>query len=91
MDNNDITAELKTCQAAAHQWSAANQVEFDASKYKLFILQKCHGQGGDLRLLGSWIDVRPSLGPKFLKIIAGDTNPKTQAFCGRNLSTPPLT
>ena len=51
MDNDAIIDELKTCQAAVHQWGSANQVEFDASKEKFVILLTRHGQGDDFRLL----------------------------------------
>ena len=51
--NNEIVADLKTCQTACHKWGAANQIEFEMAKESFSVLYRRDPYGSNFKLLGA--------------------------------------
>ena len=65
-----------------HQMRGLARTLCDTEKF--VILDKCHGQGDDFRLLGSWLTSASAWGRKSLR----GPGSKSRLFCGRGLSIP---
>ena len=49
--NPSIITACHKCQATLHEWGAANQVTFEATKESVHILDKCSPHGDDFKIL----------------------------------------
>ena len=54
--NPSIIAACHKCQSTLHEWGAANQVTFEATKESVHILDKCSPHGDDFKILSVLFD-----------------------------------
>ena len=77
--NQEVLADLRSCQEQVHEWGRKNRVTFDSGKEELAVLHHLHGEGKDFRLLGPVFDTKLRMHSAVQKLL-GKARPKVQAL-----------